>query len=84
MHTRIIPNRKIEGISAILLPFSPDGSVDWDAFCAHVARTHRPHFSDCTTAPRHGLVSGCCPLDVFYKDRPEATTLKNLKHSNIS
>lgn len=35
----IIPNRKIEGISAILLPFHADGSVDWDAFCNHVART---------------------------------------------
>jgi dihydrodipicolinate synthase/N-acetylneuraminate lyase len=35
----IRPNRRIEGISAILLPFRADGSVDWDAFCAHVART---------------------------------------------
>lgn len=24
-------------------------------------------FSDCTTAPRAGLVSGCFPLDPFYK-----------------
>ncbi len=29
-------------------------------------------FSACTTAPRHGLVSGCYPLDPFYKERPEA------------
>ncbi len=35
----IIPNRKITGYSAILLPFTSDGSVDWDAFCAHIART---------------------------------------------
>lgn len=35
----ILPHRKIEGISAILLPFTPTGAVDWDAFCAHVART---------------------------------------------
>jgi NADPH2 dehydrogenase len=28
-------------------------------------------FSDCTTAPRAGLVSGCYPLDPFYKARPE-------------
>jgi NADPH2 dehydrogenase len=28
-------------------------------------------FSDCTTAPRNGLVSGCYPLDGFYKSRPE-------------
>ena len=32
-------------------------------------------FSDCTTAPRNGLVSGCYPLDAFYKARPEAATL---------
>jgi len=28
-------------------------------------------FSDCTTAPRNGLVSGCYPLDPHYKTRPE-------------
>ena len=31
--------RKITGMSAILLPFKNDGAVDWDNFCAHVART---------------------------------------------
>ncbi|HNT75339.1 MAG TPA: NADH:flavin oxidoreductase [Anaerolineae bacterium] len=36
-------------------------------------------FSDCTTAPRKGLVSGCYPLDDYYKARPEAETLKTLK-----
>jgi dihydrodipicolinate synthase/N-acetylneuraminate lyase len=35
----ILPNRKIEGISAILLPFHADGAIEWEAFCAHVART---------------------------------------------
>ncbi len=33
------PRRKIEGVSAILLPFAADGTVDWDAFAAHVTRT---------------------------------------------
>lgn len=28
-------------------------------------------FSDCTTAPRSGIVSGCYPLDKFYKDSPQ-------------
>lgn len=28
-------------------------------------------FSDCTSAPRQGFVSGCYPLDPFYKQRPE-------------
>jgi dihydrodipicolinate synthase/N-acetylneuraminate lyase len=36
---RIIPNRRIEGLSAVLLPFREAGSIDWDGFSAHVART---------------------------------------------
>ncbi|MEZ6058702.1 MAG: NADH:flavin oxidoreductase [Planctomycetaceae bacterium] len=36
-------------------------------------------FSDCTTAPRHGLVSGCYPLDDLYKQSPEASELKEIK-----
>ena len=36
-------------------------------------------FSDCTTGPRTGLISGCYPLDAFYKERPEALTLKEFK-----
>jgi 2,4-dienoyl-CoA reductase-like NADH-dependent reductase (Old Yellow Enzyme family) len=36
-------------------------------------------FSDCTTAPRNGLVSGCYPLDDFYKDSPERIELARVK-----
>ncbi len=36
-------------------------------------------FSDCTTAPRNGLVSGCYPLDPFYKERPERIQLTAIK-----
>ena len=36
-------------------------------------------FSDCTTAPRNGMVSGCYPLDEFYKVRPEFKQLKEIK-----
>jgi NADPH2 dehydrogenase len=36
-------------------------------------------FSDCTTAPRNGLVSGCYPLDEYYKQAPEAVTLRGIK-----
>jgi 2,4-dienoyl-CoA reductase-like NADH-dependent reductase (Old Yellow Enzyme family) len=36
-------------------------------------------FSDCTTAPRNGLVSGCYPLDPAYKSIPEAGQLKQVK-----
>jgi NADPH2 dehydrogenase len=39
-------------------------------------------FSDCTTAPRNGIVSGCYPLDPYYKKRPEHEKLKQLKKSS--
>jgi len=38
-------------------------------------------FSDCTNAPRMGLVSGCYPLDPFYMKHPDASRLKNAKAS---
>src|SRR5947209_4886112 len=34
-------------------------------------------FSDCTTGPRLGLVSGCYPLDPFYASHPDARELKS-------
>ncbi len=37
-------------------------------------------FSDCTTAPRNGLVSGCYPLDKYYSTRPESRKLKEIKN----
>ncbi|RIK75727.1 MAG: NADH:flavin oxidoreductase [Planctomycetota bacterium] len=36
-------------------------------------------FSDCTTAPRHGLVSGCYPLDEYYKQLPRRDELLEIK-----
>jgi NADPH2 dehydrogenase len=36
-------------------------------------------FSDCTTAPRHGLPSGCYPLDEHYRKSPESAQLRDLK-----
>ena len=36
-------------------------------------------FSDCTTAPRNGLVSGCFPLDPFYKEHPQRVELTRAK-----
>ena len=41
----------------------------------HVCRT----FSDCTTAPRNDLVSGCYPLDAHYKKSDMALRLKEAK-----
>jgi len=36
-------------------------------------------FSDCTTAPRNGLISGCYPLDRYYSAKPEFQKLKEIK-----
>jgi NADPH2 dehydrogenase len=36
-------------------------------------------FSDCTTAPRNGLISGCYPLDKYYTAKPENAQLKEIK-----
>ena len=36
-------------------------------------------FSDCTTAPRNGLPSGCFPLDEYYSSSPTARELKERK-----
>lgn len=40
-------------------------------------------FSDCTTAPRNGLVSGCYPLDDFYRSRPERERLEAAKRGGL-
>lgn len=37
-------------------------------------------FSDCTTAPRNGIISGCYPLDPFYKKMEEHEQLKLAKN----
>jgi 2,4-dienoyl-CoA reductase-like NADH-dependent reductase (Old Yellow Enzyme family) len=36
-------------------------------------------FSDCTTAPRNGLASGCYPLDPYYKTSEAAQKLRVIK-----
>jgi hypothetical protein len=41
-------------------------------------------FSDCTTAPRNGIVSGCYPLDPYYKGLPEAEQLAEVKHAQAA
>ncbi|MGE3637550.1 MAG: NADH:flavin oxidoreductase [Pirellulales bacterium] len=38
-------------------------------------------FSDCTTAPRNGLISGCYPLDPHYKELPEREKLVEIKQA---
>lgn len=38
--SRIRPGRTITGMSAVLLPFTIEGEIDWAATEAHIARTH--------------------------------------------
>jgi len=40
-------------------------------------------FSDCTTAPRHGILSGCYPLDPYYKSMELSKTVKDIKRKNV-
>ncbi len=41
-------------------------------------------FSDCTTAPRNGMVSGCYPLDDLYRARPEAARVRAIKQARTA
>jgi 2,4-dienoyl-CoA reductase-like NADH-dependent reductase (Old Yellow Enzyme family) len=41
-------------------------------------------FSDCTTAPRNGLPSGCFPLDPFYKTSAEQSRLARIKEETAA
>ena len=57
---------------------------DLPADCLEAGRLLKPKqicrtFSDCTTAPRSGLISGCFPLDAHYKNAPEAADLRKAK-----
>jgi 2,4-dienoyl-CoA reductase-like NADH-dependent reductase (Old Yellow Enzyme family) len=66
------------GLGRVVLSYP---EVLWDAMAGRtlkhklVCRT----FSDCTTAPRHGLPSGCYPLDDYYKHSEAAEQLKAVK-----
>jgi 2,4-dienoyl-CoA reductase-like NADH-dependent reductase (Old Yellow Enzyme family) len=53
----------------------------WDASEGNIIEHKRicRTFSDCTTAPRHGLPSGCYPLDSYYKRSASAEQLKAVK-----
>ncbi|HPU38235.1 MAG TPA: NADH:flavin oxidoreductase, partial [Microthrixaceae bacterium] len=64
------------GRMVLSYPDLPDDVLGGRSLAARkVCRT----FSDCTTAPRNGLVSGCYPLDPFYKERPERVELAAIK-----
>ncbi len=66
------------GRMTLAYPHLPDDTLSGRGFQRKLlCRT----FSDCTTAPRNGMVSGCYPLDEFYKARPERERLVELKKS---
>jgi NADPH2 dehydrogenase len=53
----------------------------WDACMGNTVQHKRVcrTFSDCTTAPRKGLPSGCYPLDSYYKNSDHAAQLTAAK-----
>ena len=66
------------GLGRMVLAY-PD--LPADVLCARPLRRASlcRTFSDCTTAPRMGLVSGCYPLDPEYAARAEAIDIRNLR-----
>jgi NADPH2 dehydrogenase len=66
------------GLGRMMLSYW-DLSADILAGCPVDRRRLCRTFSDCTTAPRNGLPSGCYPLDEYYKQSPEAEELRRIK-----
>jgi NADPH2 dehydrogenase len=66
------------GLGRVILSY-PD--VLWDAASGRPMQAKRicRTFSDCTTAPRNGLPSGCYPLDEYYKSSELHERLKEAK-----
>ncbi|PQO38585.1 NADH:flavin oxidoreductase [Blastopirellula marina] len=67
------------GRMVLSLPELPQATLEEGAMPRKkICRT----FSDCTSGPRKGLISGCYPLDPFYKILPEAQLLKEAKSAS--
>jgi NADPH2 dehydrogenase len=66
------------GLGRVVLSYP---EVLWDALQGQPMQRKRicRTFSDCTTAPRNGLPSGCYPLDSYYKDSESGERLKQAK-----
>jgi 2,4-dienoyl-CoA reductase-like NADH-dependent reductase (Old Yellow Enzyme family) len=65
----------VVGLGRMVLSY-PDLPADIQAGRPLQRRQVCRTFSECTTGPRNGLVSGCFPLDDFYKSHPDAARLK--------
>ena len=68
----------VVGLGRIVLSY-PDMLYEAMANGATTPRRICRTFSDCTTGPRNGMISGCFPLDEYYKNRPESDQLKQIK-----
>jgi 2,4-dienoyl-CoA reductase-like NADH-dependent reductase (Old Yellow Enzyme family) len=66
------------GLGRMLLPY-PSFLADAIAGKPIDERLICRTLSDCTTAPRAGLPSGCYPLDDYYKNNPDSVELKQIK-----
>ena len=66
------------GLGRMTLSY-PDMLVDATGKGAVTPKLICRTFSDCTTAPRNGLISGCYPLDKYYSAKPEFAKLKEIK-----
>jgi NADPH2 dehydrogenase len=66
------------GLGRMVLSY-PDMPADTLAGNALARKRVCRTFSDCTTAPRNGLISGCYPLDPYYKNLPEREQLIEIK-----
>jgi 2,4-dienoyl-CoA reductase-like NADH-dependent reductase (Old Yellow Enzyme family) len=66
------------GLGRVALSY-PDLPADMEAGLPLQRKRICRTFSDCTSAPRNGLVSGCFPLDPFYVGHPDAERLRQVK-----
>jgi 2,4-dienoyl-CoA reductase-like NADH-dependent reductase (Old Yellow Enzyme family) len=68
----------VVGLGRVVLSYP---EVLWDPVQGRAFQTKKVcrTFSDCTTAPRNGLPSGCYPLDDYYKESPLHVQLKAVK-----
>jgi 2,4-dienoyl-CoA reductase-like NADH-dependent reductase (Old Yellow Enzyme family) len=68
------------GLGRMLLSY-PRFLADVLEKCAYDPRMICRTFSDCTTGPRRGMISGCYPLDKYYSVRPEFQKIREFKKS---
>lgn len=66
------------GLGRLLLSY-PELPLDLLAGRPPARKLYCRTFSDCTTGPRNGMVSGCFPLDPYYSAMPEAQRIKAIK-----